>query len=188
MRLVDRQVIDAHLLERERRVLAALAADKALLKPLDLLLDAGPGDAAIAALGFQLRQNLAVLRDLPIDDAVLKLVGDRDHAERRMGDDDGVKVLHRHVGDELLAAVIVEPLVVGDRKARGRVLVIPFLRELREHVVRDRDHRLAHEAEPAHFHDGADILGRLTGAHRMRDIGVAGLDDAGNDALLMRAP
>ena len=113
---------------------------------------------------------------------------DRDQSERAMRDDDGVEIGVRHVGHELLAPRGMEPALVGHGDPGGRVLLVEFLGELAQHVVRHHVHRLANEAETAHFHAGADHSRGLPGTDGVGHVGVAVLDDARHHAALVRSP
>ncbi len=187
MRLIDEREVHAHLLERHGLVLPAGALVGQLLLQFLLHVLYAANRVAIALL-IQAGQRLLQHVELFLDQMALELVAHRDLGEAGMGDDDGVEVVLRHVGDELLAPRGMEPLLVGHGNPRGRILLVELLGELPQHVIGHDVDRLPRQPEPAHFHAGTDHGGGFAGADRVRHVGVAVLHDARHHAKLVCSP
>ncbi len=185
MGLVHVHEVRANVLELDRGVLLAGTHDavEALRHRLDLLLKlrtAYPvGLAGVVQLGLQVVEDL-------IADGRDGFLLHADALESAVRDDDGVGCVERGCGDESLAALGREVLIVRHHDVRQRVQLHELVGELLEHVVRHRVDGLVDEPQALLLHAASDHLDGLAGAHRMREVGVAGLHLAPDGALLVR--
>ena len=192
MRLVNVKHIHAHLIEAHVLVLpfARHRCLELFFQLLDAVLDVSNLRAAalfcIAGIAFcilHLFQRGAVIVQLLVHHLVLELWIKIEQLEGGVRNNDAIQVGHAHARDEAAAVVGVELLLVGHHQPGGRVKLQPFLRELLQHVVRHHHHRLADHAQALLLHARDHHFPRLAAPDRVRQIGVAGLDDAPCAAL-----
>jgi hypothetical protein len=189
VRLVDHQVVDAGLLERQRRVHVLGARDELLelrltvrqtrlgLLERRVLLGRRVSGRPLAGL----RELLGLLVDVPLDRG--RRHGDR--LERLLGEDDGVPVAGGGAGDEPAPLVPGQVVGPGGEELRLRVQLQVLAGELLEHVVRDDDGRLLHQAEAPQLLRAHDHLGGLPGADDVVEEGGGLVDDAVDGRVLV---
>ena len=103
-----------------------------------------------------------------------------------MGDDDGIGIVQRRLGNEATPVVRGKVILVRHHDVRRRVRFQELRRELLQHVVRHHVHRLLDQPQPLLLHAGNDHFQRLARAHRMGEIGIAGDDGPPDGPLLVR--
>ena len=200
LRLVDADVVDAHLLPAHRRVLLYLAlaplAVRLVLVLVFVLLEVGVEVGAQLLLEFGQQRLLVLDRvgdGLRVDGEHLlhvvqvgfvALGGQRDRLERSAGHDDRVRVLGCAPGDELPPPLPFQVGGVGAQDPRLRVGPQELVPELVEQVVLDADDRLADQAEPLLLHHPDDLLKRLPGAHVVEQSRRGLVDHAGDGRFL----
>ena len=165
VRLIDRQVVNAHLLEIDQAV-AGLGAQfgHALLELVDQALGLGHAHRlAPAAVGAILcgllfrfldgveRGAQFLLKVLLLDSRV-----DRDHADLAVPDDDAIIVPGSDAGEHAATVGLLKIGLPGDQQLCAGVERGPVLAPLLGQVVGNSDQRLAGQPHAAAFHDPRD--------------------------------
>ena len=171
--LVHRQVVHPHLLERQQRVLAGLAADD--VQPLLQLVDQRLGCLdrqrlePLARLGVCLRllECLAGHSNLGVQVPLLRLGRDADELERGMGHDHHIPVARGDLGEQPAAVPGLQVLDPGGQDLGARVQPVGLGGPLGNQVVRHHDHGLARQAHAPALDRPRDAGERLAGAHSM---------------------
>ena len=185
MGLVDKQVVDARLLECDARVAGRVELG------LELLLAAGDRFSIRFTVRprspFARSSMLAQLPDLLALVGGLGVGGDRQAAERGAGHDHRVPVVRRDPRDELPAPIAGEILAGGGQHPGLRVDLQPLAAELLQHVVRNHDGRLATQARAGAARIAPiTIVGRLAGADLVKQADGRLGDDPRDRGALMR--
>ena len=184
VRLVAEHVVHARLLEAHAVVLG-LGGEQAPVGLLELgqaPLEALDADAlARPGLGHRGAQAPQVL----VEVGGVEVAPEGDTAEPGVGEDHAVPVAGGAAGHELLAALLGQPLPVGDEQLGCRVELEPLTRELLEHVVGHHHGRLGRHSQPAQLHGRHHHRRRLAGAHHVRQQHPAVGEDAGHGIALV---
>ena len=201
LRLIDADVVGAHLLPAHPRVLLDLPLAPLPARVLVLLLVVvlpGVGVEVVAQLLLELGEHRLLVLDrlgdgLHVDGehllhvvqvGLVALGGQRDRLERSARHDDRVRVLGGAPGDELPPPVPFQVVGVGAQDPRLRVRPEELIPELVQQVVLDADDRLADQAEPPLLHHPDDLLQRLPGAHVVDEPCRGLVDHPGDGGLL----
>lgn len=150
MQFVDDEVVDSGRLERDAGVAR-------LIQPrLDLVLFLQQSaleslDADPLLLG-RLRRGGSQIGHALLDVGGFGLLVDRDLGERPLSQDDGIPVVGGSAGDEQASFVPRQFAGARGQDSRARVELEPLSRDLFEHVVRNDDEGLVHQAHAAHLH------------------------------------
>ena len=165
--LVDDQVVDPGLLERQPRISRRVEQRlEAFLLAQDLLLQPLHGQSAGA---FGVLEHRAQLRELAAGVVDLGVRRDRQSGERGAGQDHRVPVVRRGARDERAAPLAGEIVARRRQHAGLRVELQPLAGELLEHVVGHDHGRLCDEAEAAELHRAHHHLGGLAGADLVKE-------------------
>ena len=190
VRLVDEQVVDTGLLERDPRVSGDVRLRfQRLGAARDRLLD--PLDARPLESGFLCRlQRLLVGGKLSVDVLVGRRGRERQRLERGLGEHHGVPVVRCSSSDEQTALVFLEIRGARGQDARLWVDLQPLASELLQHVIRDDDGGLIDQPHPLEFHRAHHHLGGLTRADLVEQPDRRLADDPGHRGALVwpRAP
>ena len=164
MRLVNREVIDAHFLEGQQPVALAVAH---LRKPLFQLLDQplGIGHAHRLAPAAKTRLFRGFLRfihclvgdaQLFVQVALFSGRVDVDEAERTVPDDHHVVVARSNAREQAAAARLLEVFLACGKHVGARIELFHVGRPLLDQVVRNDDHRLLRQAHSTALHGAGD--------------------------------
>ncbi len=186
VRLVDEEPVDAKFLEGQRVVLLVVGGKRfelrrqPLLHPLQFL------HQPCASLALLLPDRSFDFVKLLVDEGAACLHRYRDFLEARMGDDDAIPIPRRDAAEKPRSLRRLEVLLAGNQNVRRRVQREQLRRKLREHVIRNNEHRLRRQPKPLQLNPRRDHRVGLSRADRVREERVVALHDPPNRVLLVR--